>query len=146
MIAWKPGDRLRHEHNPELGTGRVVAVEGRTLSVTFETGATLRLSAQAPALHRVGPEDAGPLDPRADLVARLAAATLDSVEDLALRLDALHLASLREADGLGSFLGGRIRLFPHQLHVAERATRATPCAGCSPTRSASARRSRPAWC
>jgi ATP-dependent helicase HepA len=126
VIAWKPGDRLRHEHNPELGTGRVVSVEGRTLSVTFETGATLRLSAQAPALHRVGSEDAEPLDPRADLVARLAAARLDSVEDLALRLDALHLASLREADGLGSFLGGRIRLFPHQLHAAERAARSDP--------------------
>ena len=33
---------------------------------------------------------------------------------------------MREAEGLGSFLGGRIRLFPHQLHVAERATRADP--------------------
>jgi ATP-dependent helicase HepA len=48
------------------------------------------------------------------------------VEDLALRLDALHLASLREADGLGSFLGGRIRLFPHQLHAAERAATTDP--------------------
>ncbi len=51
---------------------------------------------------------------------------LDPVEDFALRLDALHLAERREADGLGSFLGGRIRLFPHQLHAAERAAAADP--------------------
>ena len=38
----------------------------------------------------------------------------------------LHLRRLREADGLGSFLGGRVRLFPHQLHVAERATQSDP--------------------
>lgn len=37
------------------------------------------------------------------------------------RLDALRLERLREAEGLGSFLGGRIRLFPHQLYAAERA-------------------------
>ncbi len=38
----------------------------------------------------------------------------------------LHLLALREADGLGSFLGGRVRLFPHQLHVAERASATDP--------------------
>ncbi len=42
------------------------------------------------------------------------------------RLEVLHLRTLREAGGLGSFLGGRIRLFPHQLHVAERATAGDP--------------------
>ena len=41
-------------------------------------------------------------------------------------LDILHLLTLREADGLGTFLGGRVRLFPHQLHVAERATASDP--------------------
>jgi ATP-dependent helicase HepA len=66
-----------------------------------------------------------PLDEK-DLVERLAAADLDPVEDFALRMDALQLAAAREADGLGSFLGGRIRLFPHQLYVAERATRTDP--------------------
>ena len=84
-----------------------------------------------------------PVDER-ELLERLAAGDCDPVDDFALRLDALHLLRLREADGLGSFLGGRIRLFPHQLHVAERAAPPTPCAGCWPTRSASARRSRPA--
>ena len=42
------------------------------------------------------------------------------------RVDILHLLSVREANGLGSFLGGRVRLFPHQLHVAERATARLP--------------------
>ena len=41
-------------------------------------------------------------------------------------MDILHLLSVREANGLGSFLGGRVRLFPHQLHVAERATARLP--------------------
>ncbi len=67
-----------------------------------------------------------PVELDARLVERLAAGDLDPLEDFAVRLDALRLARLREADGLGSFLGGRIRLFPHQLHVAERATRTDP--------------------
>jgi ATP-dependent helicase HepA len=66
-----------------------------------------------------------PVDER-ELLERLAAGDVDSLPDFALRLDALHLLRLREADGLGSFLGGRIRLFPHQLHVAERASRQDP--------------------
>jgi ATP-dependent helicase HepA len=61
-----------------------------------------------------------------EVLERLAAAEVDPAEDFALRLDSLHLAAAREAEGLGSFLGGRIRLFPHQLHVAERATRMDP--------------------
>src|SRR4051812_20218159 len=60
------------------------------------------------------------------LVERLVVGDIDRVEDFAMRLDWLHLLSVREADGLGSFLGGRVRLFPHQLYVAERATRANP--------------------
>jgi hypothetical protein len=42
------------------------------------------------------------------------------------RLDGLLLAEIRQATGLGSFLGGRIALFPHQLDVAERATASDP--------------------
>ena len=126
MNAWSVGDRLRHQHNPELGTGRVVAVDGRSLVVEFESGVTLRLARSAPALHRIAPDERGPQDAHADLALRLASLDLDPVEDLALRLDALHLAERREAKGLGSFLGGRIRLFPHQLHAAERATATDP--------------------
>ncbi|ANM29968.1 hypothetical protein ABI59_10890 [Acidobacteria bacterium Mor1] len=74
----------------------------------------------------VDSESLWPVDPDASLVQRLAAGDVDPPEDFALRLDALHLRRIREADGLGSFLGGRIQLFPHQLHCAERATRTDP--------------------
>lgn len=60
------------------------------------------------------------------LTERLATGKISRLDAFSLRLDALHLAGIREADGLGSFLGGRIHLFPHQLYVAERATRADP--------------------
>ena len=35
---WKVGDRLTHRHNPELGPGRVVSVEGRSVVVEFPAG------------------------------------------------------------------------------------------------------------
>ena len=60
------------------------------------------------------------------LLERLAAGEIDETEDFLTRLDILHLLATREAGGLGSFLGGRVRLFPHQLHVAERATARIP--------------------
>jgi ATP-dependent helicase HepA len=122
---WKPGDRLVHRHNPELGVGVVAEVSGRFLTVEFPE-ATLRLAAAGEALQPLAADQAGPGDARADLVERLAAGAVDPVEDFALRFDALHLAELREAGGLGSFLGGRIRLFPHQLHAAELAAAASP--------------------
>jgi ATP-dependent helicase HepA len=60
------------------------------------------------------------------LFERLALGEVDDVEDFAIRLKLLQLLRLREAGGLGSFLGGRVRLFPHQLYVAERASHADP--------------------
>ncbi len=70
--------------------------------------------------------DLWPMDVTDAPVDVLAQGEVGPVEAFALRLDALHLMELREADGLGSFLGGRIHLFPHQLHVAERGTRTDP--------------------
>jgi ATP-dependent helicase HepA len=67
-----------------------------------------------------------PLELEGALLDRLAVGDLDDLEDFVIRLDILHLLTLREADGLGSFLGGRVRLFPHQLHVAERASASDP--------------------
>jgi ATP-dependent helicase HepA len=67
-----------------------------------------------------------PLALEGALLDRLALGDLDNVEDFITRLDWLHLLAVREADGLGSFLGGRVRLFPHQLYVAERATGSDP--------------------
>ena len=63
-----------------------------------------------------------PLELEGALLERLALGDLDDVDDFVTRMNVLHLLALREADGLGSFLGGRVRLFPHQLYVAERAS------------------------
>ncbi len=76
--------------------------------------------------RRVEAAELWPLEDDSSPWDRLAVGDVDDLDALALRLDALRLAERREADGLGSFLGGRIRLFPHQLWVAERATRSDP--------------------
>ncbi|HEY6507034.1 MAG TPA: hypothetical protein VIY56_03420, partial [Vicinamibacterales bacterium] len=160
---WKTGAYLTHRFNPELGIGRVTAVEGRALVVAFpRADTTLRLSASADALV---PVDLGPgrpvritatreettvtaqlpdgtlrlgtgatapshalwpLELEGALLDRLVLGDVDETQDFLTRLDILRLLALREADGLGSFLGGRVRLFPHQLHVAERACAADP--------------------
>ena len=124
--AWAPGDHLTHRFNPELGIGRVSAIDGRILVVEFpRAGSTLRLAASSDALVPVNVNTGAPA-PERTLLDRLAAGELDDVNDFLIRLDVLHLWRVREADGLGSFLGGRVRLFPHQLHVADRATASDP--------------------
>ena len=163
-MNWKTGDRLTHRDNPDLGTGLVRALDGRTVIVEFPaSGEVLRLAADSTAIRplafRAGDRasldpagegvivgevdlDAGqarledgrvvevgrlwPVDLGDALFERLAAGKVDSLERFALRLDALYLARVREAEGLGSFLGGRIRIFPHQLYAAERATHSDP--------------------
>jgi ATP-dependent helicase HepA len=122
--AWSVGDHLTHRFNSELGTGLVTAIEGRVLVVHFpQSGATLRLAASSDALvsetERSRQRDRSLFD-------RLAAGDVHDAEDFLARLGILHLLATREAGGLGSFLGGRVRLFPHQLHVAERATAQMP--------------------
>ena len=161
--SWTTGDYLTHRFNPELGIGRVTALEGRALVVEFpRSGTTLRLAANTDALIPVdlspgrpvritatreettiaarlpdgtlrlangrtaSSHELWPLELEGALLERLALGDLDEVEDFVTRLDILHLLTLREADGLGSFLGGRVRLFPHQLHVAERASASDP--------------------
>ena len=161
--SWTTGDYLTHRFNPELGIGRVTALDGRALVVEFpRPGMTLRLAANTDALLAVdlspgrpvritatledttiaarlpdgslrlangrtaSSHELWPLALEGALLERLALGDLDDVEDFVTRLDILHLLNLREADGLGSFLGGRVRLFPHQLHVAERATAREP--------------------
>jgi ATP-dependent helicase HepA len=122
--SWAVGDSLTHRFNPELGTGRVTAIEGRVIAVEFpQAGTTLRLAAGSDALV---PAAEQPRGADRSLFERLATGDVGETEDFLTRLDILHLLSVREADGLGSFLGGRVRLFPHQLHVAERATARLP--------------------
>ena len=71
-------------------------------------------------------EELWPMELPADPVERLAALQIDRGAAFRNRLDGVLLARTRTARGLGSFLGGRIALVPHQLHVAERATAADP--------------------
>jgi len=120
--TWSVGDHLTHRFNPELGTGRVIALEGRVVVVQFPS-ATLRFGATSDALI---PQADGEARREVSLLDRLAAGETDDAADFLTRLDILHLLATREADGLGSFLGGRVRLFPHQLYVAERATARMP--------------------
>ena len=122
MHPWSVGDHLTHRFNRELGTGRVTALEGRVIVVQFPT-ATLRFAAGSEALVPGSEEGT---HTGLSLIDRLAAGEMDEADDFLTRLDILHLLATREAGGLGSFLGGRVRLFPHQLHVAERATMRLP--------------------
>ena len=51
LSKWKPGDRLIHRFNPELGPGVVRSIDGRTVEVEFpRAGSTLRLAAASDAL------------------------------------------------------------------------------------------------
>jgi len=118
---WTEGDYLTHRFNPELGIGRVTAVEGRALVVHFaRTGKTLRIAANSDALVRRDESSGfGVRDSGFDSSERAIVADVEI-------LDAIRrLRSIRES-GIGSFLGGRVRLFPHQLYVAERATATAP--------------------
>jgi len=160
--VWRPGTKLTHPFNPELGVGVVRRVEGRFLAVWFpdvgreltlatdgELLAPLRIAPGARArLEETGEEvevaeavghayrladgrlvdeaDLWPLAPPDTPIEQLAAGRVDRLAAFRNRVEALRLARLREAGGLGSFLGGRIELFPHQLHTALRATRGDP--------------------
>jgi len=119
---WTEGDYLTHRFNPELGVGRVTAVEGRALVVHFaRSGKTLRIAANSDALARVDEQPGfGIRGSGFEDSERAIGAADDEILD-----DIRQLRSIR-GSGIGSFLGGRVRLFPHQLYVAERATATDP--------------------
>jgi len=73
--------------------------------------------------RRVPDADLWPVEGSAGPIERLALFKLDRLGSFRNRVDGLQLRKLREAGGLGSFLGGRIALFPHQLHTALAAVR-----------------------
>ena len=159
---WKPRDRVTHRFHSELGTGRIVAVQGRSLKVEFpEAGQELSFAAGTDALVPLAivPGGRARLEPSGEMVVvesceegrcvladgreveldslwpvpaevspveRLARGQVDGFEDFANRLDGLKLQRIRQAGGLGSFLGGRIQIFPHQLYAAERACHSDP--------------------
>ncbi len=125
MTTWKIDDRVTHRFNAELGVGRVAALEGRNVVVEFAGKNTvLRFGASTDAL--LPWDERGTPAPDDSPVERLALGDVGSLDAFSVRLDALHLATSRSGDDLGSFLGGRIRLFPHQLDVALKATRQDP--------------------
>ncbi len=110
-LVLKAGQQVRHGESGErlsieevLPDGRCVLADGRT----------------------VNPELLWPVHAGASPFERLAQGDIGRLGDYENRLSGLQLAALREADGLGSFLGGRIRIFPHQIYVAERATGTDP--------------------
>ena len=113
------------------GIERLVLTPGSTARLA-STGESVRIASEKDNVYRL---DDGRSVPEADVwplvlgdtpVERLAALRLDSVEALRNRIAGLQLMQLREAGGLGSFLGGRIELFPHQLHAAQRAVESDP--------------------
>jgi len=109
--------------DPRPGARAALGPEGPVVVVAeFEPSGRARLADG----REVDAAELWPAPPESSPLARLAAGAVDSLDAFALRLDALHLLRVREASGFGSFLGGRIRLFPHQLHVAEAAARSDP--------------------
>lgn len=159
---WRPGSKIVHPFNPELGVGVVQRVEGRFLIVRFpEVDRELTLGSERSGLERlvlrpgarvllvdsdeqaiiaesldhsyrlsdgriVDDANVWPLDSTDTPIERLARLQLDPLRSFANRIDGLRLETIREAGGLGPFLGGRIELFPHQLHTALRAVEGDP--------------------
>ena len=127
---------------PEAGTTLTLAADSDALSpLALTPGSRARLEATGETVvvevcdgdlclladgRRVATAELWPLPAELPPLERLARGDVDAFEDFANRLDGLRLQRLREARGLGSFLGGRIRLFPHQLYAAERAAATDP--------------------
>ncbi len=126
------GDKVLHSFNRDFGPGEVVSVDGSRMEVHFpRLGRTMVFAASGESfVPLVAPEGSNPQEWAEswsdDLAERLLRYEVESGAALLNRCDALRLRSMREAGGLGSYLGGRIRLFPHQLHVAELASRSDP--------------------
>jgi ATP-dependent helicase HepA len=109
----------------DLSPGRPVRItathEETTIAARLPDGSLALANGRTVAAHALWP-----LELEGALLERLALGDVDDIEDFVTRANVLHLLAVREADGLGSFLGGRVRLFPHQLYVAERATATDP--------------------
>ncbi len=109
----------------DLGVGRPVRItatsEETAIAAVRPDGTFTLANGRTAASHALWP-----LELEGALLERLALGDLDDVDDFITRMNVLHLLALREADGLGPFLGGRVRLFPHQLYVAERASGTDP--------------------
>ena len=109
----------------DLPVGRPVRVtasnEETTIASVGDDGTFGLANGRTVAAHELWP-----LELEGALLEKLAIGDLDDIDDFLTRMNLLHLLGLREAHGLGPFLGGRVRLFPHQLYVAERASASDP--------------------
>lgn len=129
---FQAGDKVLHRFNPELGPGEILEVTGERMRIHFPRGGetlefSLRDHAFAPLVLPAGTDPSRWFEVfHEDMVERLARLETDRVAAWENRLDSLRLARIREAGGLGSFLGGRIEIFPHQIHVAEQAVAVDP--------------------
>ncbi len=129
---FQPGDKVLHRHNRELGPGVIESATASRLRVHFpRSGETLEFARSShPFTPFVPPPEADPErwfeHESSFALERLARLDADEPAAFRNRIDALELLERREASGIASFLGGRIELFPHQLHVAERAARLDP--------------------
>ena len=109
--------------------------------VTLEPGRAARLVASGEQVHVAALEDGRcrlsdgrvvearalwPIVAAPSPIDALVAGRGGSLAAFRNRIDGMRLAELREAGGLGSFLGGRIELFAHQLYTALQAVRADP--------------------
>jgi ATP-dependent helicase HepA len=110
-VALEPGARVRLAGTGEIATLANALPDG---GWRLGDGRTVWSDELWPVAETASPAD------------RLAAGDMDHAEDLLNRLASLELTHLLRADRLGSFLGGRIRLYPHQLYAAERATATDP--------------------
>jgi ATP-dependent helicase HepA len=120
--ALKPLDLTPHLKVRIEATGEEAVIQSRVEDVP--EGEAPRLRLVDGRVFRDG--ELWPLELPADPVERLCAVEVETAGWFKNRLEALELARIREAHGLGSFLGGRIQIFPHQLHVAEQATATDP--------------------
>jgi ATP-dependent helicase HepA len=110
----------------ELSAGRDARIEETGEIVTLaskEKGATVWTTTDG---RRIEEDGLWPAEIPQDPVERLAGLDVDRAAAFRNRLDGLFLQRMRQAKGLGSFLGGRLAIYPHQLHVAERATADEP--------------------
>ncbi len=110
----------------ELSAGRDARIEETGEVVTLASrvrGSTAWTTTDGRVLEE---EHLWPAEIPQDPIERLAGLDVDRAAAFRNRVDGLFLARMRQAKGLGSFLGGRIAIHPHQLHVAERATAYEP--------------------
>ena len=115
-MTFNPGDKVLHRFNRDLGPGEVVAVERGRMRVHFpRRNETIEFSVRDHAFTAlVIPPGADPSrwheTFHEDMVERLARLETDRLSAWENRLESLRLLRIREAKGLGSFLGGRIEM------------------------------------